>query len=925
MKTKSMKNADPAVKSSPLALPLLRTKLNPPARQPHIIPRPRLIQLLNEGLKSKLILISAPPGYGKTSLLGDWIQNSSLKTAWYAIDENDKNPLFFLTYTISSLQNINPSIGNAAITSLQSPHPPPMESILTSLINDIVQVRHDVIFVLDDYHLIDTPPIQALLGFLIEHLPDNMHLIIASRSDPSLPLARVRSLHQLTEVRAADLCFNPEEISTLFNKKWNFGLSSGEITSIADKTEGWVAGLQLLGLSLQDRTDISPFIQAFQADNRYIADYLMEEVLNRQPEPVQAFLLQTAILQRLCGPLCDTLTGQENGQDMLNRLEKANLFLFPLDKERIWYRYHRLFSDLLRHRLETARGQNLADLHLRAARWYHRQGMKEDAVKHTLAAGDYPQAARQIEDIVENFWDRGEQFKFLEWFKELPEDIFSSNPRLSIYQARAMAMSGLLDEAERILRGAEAALESWTDDRTHHQEEQSSPAVIGREKKGTAGRLATIYALLSAYRGETTKIIQFSRQAIEDLDEKDLMWRSVAATNLGFAFGWSGIGDMMSARQAFSHALDVSRQAGNTFYAMFSELCLAGIDGIQGRFEQAIETFQRLLQIAEDQGLGLTSQAGTIYGSLANILLERGESVQGRQYLLKGIEITEKGNDIAASSSNRLILAYAHLFDKNHSEALKIIEQLERETRDWAIPKWMTHVLTSLKAEIWMERGDTRAVLRWIGQRELAPENDIPYRREIEYSVLARFLITQHRYDEADNILLRMIKNAESNTRVSDAIRWRLIRVLNFYAQENKQQAAEELKNTLYLAEPGRFVRSFVAEGQPIAELLEVIAEEEKAAGVKSKSRGSLPFLKRLRLAFKEASQPGREHKEELLSDREQDVLRLIAAGCTNSEIAQKLYISLNTVRSHTKSINSKLDTHNRMQAVARAKELRLL
>jgi LuxR family maltose regulon positive regulatory protein len=925
MKTKLKKNADPSVKSSLFALPLLRTKLNPPSLQPHIIPRPRLIQLLNEGLKCKLILISAPPGYGKTSLLSDWIQTNSLKTAWYTIDENDKNPLTFLTYTISSLQNINPSIGKAAFTSLQSPQPPPMESILTGLINDIVQVRHDLIFVLDDYHLIDTPPIQALLGFLIEHLPDNMHLIISSRSDPSLPLARVRSHHQLTEVRAADLCFNPEEISTLFNKKWSFGLSSGEIISIADKTEGWIAGLQLLGLSLQDRTDISPFIQAFQADNRYIADYLMEEVLNRQPEPVQDFLLQTAILQRLCGPLCDTITGQKNGQDMLNRLEKANLFLFPLDKERIWYRYHRLFSDLLLHRLEKVRGQNLAGLHLRAARWYQRQGMKEDALEHTLAARDYPQAARQIEDIVENFWDRGEQSKFLEWFKELPEEIFASNPRLSIYRARAMVMSGLLDEAERILHRAETALESWTGDKTLHEKEQLSPAVISREKKSMAGRLATIYALLSAYRGETTKIIQFSKQAIEDLDKKDLMWRSVAATNLGFAFGWSGIGDMMSARQAFSHALDVSRQAGNGFYAMFSELCLASIDGIQGRFEQAMDTFRRLLQIAEDQGLGLSSQAGTIYGSLANILLERGEWLQGKWYLDKGIEITEKGNDVAATSSNRLILAYDSMFNKNHTETMHILEQIERMAKDWQIPQWMTHVVSSLKAKIWVDQGDTRAVLRWIGQRELAPEKDIPYRREMEYSVLARFLISQRRFDEADSILNRMIENAESYTRISDAVRWRLIQVLSFSAQDAKQKAAEELKKALNLAEPGRFVRSFIAEGQPIAELLETIAEEEKAAGQKTGSRSTLPYLKRLSLAFKEVSHQKTELKDDLLSDRELEVLRLIASGNTNSEIAEKLYISINTVRSHTKSINSKLDTHNRMQAVARAKERRLL
>jgi len=907
------------------SLPLLKTKLNPPALQSHIISRPRLTRILSEGMKGKLILISAPPGYGKTSLLCDWIQKQGLKVAWFSLDENDKNPLSFLTYTITTLQTLHSGIGKAAFVSLQSPQPPPAESILTSLINDIAQIKTEVIFVLDDYHLVDTPPIQDLLGFLIEHLPANMHLIIASRADPSLPLARVRSHHQLAEIRAADLRFNPDEISALFNKKWDFNLSSNEITSIADKTEGWIAGLQLLVLSLRDREDISPFIQAFKADNRYIADYLMEEVLNRQSEQVQNFLLRTSILPRLNGPLCDALTGQSDGQNMLIRLEKANLFLFPLDKERTWYRYHRLFSDLLRHRLETTQGQNLAEFHRRAADWFQLNGMKEEAVEHTLAAQDYGQAVRLIEDIVENFWDRGEQFKFLEWFKELPEDVLASNPRLAIYQARAMVMSGMLHKAEKTLRKTESALESWPDDPPPRKGIQTEPVVAGRSKRGMSGRLATIFALLAAYRGETQKNIQFSRLAIEDLDEKDLMWRSVVATNLGFAFGWSGIGDMMSARQAFSHALDVSRRAGNGFYAMFSELCLASIDGIQGRFEQAMQTFRRLLQIADDQGLGFSSQAGTIYGSLANILLERGEWIQGKHYLRKGMELTEKGSDVAAKSSNRIIFAYESMFNKNPSETMVILEQIERMTKDWHIPQWMTHVVSSLKARIWLDRGEKRDVLRWIDERGLNPQNDIPYRREMEYSVLARYLITQKRYDEAASILDRMIKNAERNTRISDAIRWRMIQVLNFFAQDEKSKAREELKKVLYIAEPGRFVRSIIAEGQPIAELLKTIVEEEKVSAKKPPSGIPLPYLKRLILAFKELSLQDPESEDDLLSDRELEVLRLIAAGCTNSEIAEKLYISLNTVRSHTKSINSKLDAHNRMQAVARAKERRLL
>ena len=420
----------------------LRTKLYVPQLQSKWISRSRLVKQMDEGFGRKLTLISAPAGFGKTTLLVDWIHQKKIPVAWLSVDQGDNDPVNFFTYVIAGLQTLEVGIGKAALTLLQIPQPPPIESILINLINDLIRIPTDVALVLDDYHLVDVKPIHDMIAFLLDHMPTQFHIILATRSDPPLPLARIRSHNQMTELRAADLGFTADETSILFNKSLNLRISTEDIHLLETRTEGWIAGLQLAALSLSGHKDPSHFINAFKGDNRYIADYLIEEVLNRQPEHSRNFLLQTSILGRLSGSLCDAVTKQENSRQMLIALEKANLFVIPLDDERRWYRYHHLFADLLKQRLRLTHGGLVAELHRRASQWLKNNGFKNEAVDHAFAAQDYSQAVQLIEEIAETNWDRARESRLIRWLRKLPDAQINANPSLSIFYARELFKSG---------------------------------------------------------------------------------------------------------------------------------------------------------------------------------------------------------------------------------------------------------------------------------------------------------------------------------------------------------------------------------------------------------------------------------------------------------------------------------------------------
>lgn len=904
---------------------VLSTKFYIPRLRPYIVSRPRLLEKLNEVKERELALVSAPAGFGKTTLLSDWISQVKMPAAWISLDAGDNDIVHFLIYMIASLQQIKKDVGRVILTMLEIPQLPPVETLLAALINDIASIQKDFVLVLDDYHLVTTPIVHRAIQFLLEHLPQNMHLVIATRSDPPLPLSRLRSLNQLVELRAGDLCFNTDETSVFLNEKLSLGLSHGEIVMLESRIEGWIAGLHLAALSMQGREDLGSFIQEFKGDNRYIFDYLMEEVLNRQPEHIQSFLIQTSILDRLSGSLCDAVTGQKNSQQILNDLEKADLFLFPLDDERQWFRYHHLFADLLEHRLRQTHGDLLPELRRRAGEWCVRSGMKDQAVNHAIAAGDSEWAVSLIEEIAEDIWDRGQQAKLLKWFEAIPDELIDTNIQLCILYARALNVSGHQEAAEKKLRTAQNLLDSAEDRIAVTSSSVSGPPFkLGRNE--LKGRIAVILSFVAAYKGDMLQLMQYARQAMESLHEKDLTWRAVAALALGFVHGWSGDGDLMSARYAFSEAKKVSEMSGNSYFYIYASSCLAGIDALQGRLKQAEETYKYLLNYAEENGLSETSMAGSVLGSWGGILCEWNKLGEGIRAIEKGIELTALGHDTVLLASNRIQMARASFLTGDYKRAQRVVHEIEKADSEFQIPPWLIHWASALKAEIWMASGDMDAVSRWVKERGLNNDDEITNRREYEHLALARFLMAQDGLDEAERLLTRLIRSAESGTRVYSLIQMRLLKALIAQERDKKKEALDEVRQALYLGEPGSFMRSFIKEGSHVAELLEIVLEEEKAGRPGKKAGLSQNYIKKLLLAFK-ADVPSKkvDGLTEPLSEREREVLILIAGGLSNQEIARKLFISLNTVRTHTKNINSKLNVHNRTQAAARAKELKLI
>jgi LuxR family maltose regulon positive regulatory protein len=865
-----------------------------------------------EGFERRLTLISAPAGFGKTTLLADWVNKHKIPVAWFSVDRGDNDPAHFLTYVILGLQSLEAGTGRAALTMLQSPQPPPIESILINLINDAIRIPRDIALILDDYHLIDAKRVHELIAFLLENLPEKLHLIIATRSDPPLPLlARLRSQNQLTELRAADLSFTADETAILFNESLNLQLSTKDIDLLETRTEGWIAGLQLAALSLQGRKDPSSFLKKFKGDNRYIADYLTEEVLNRQPEHLRNFLLQTSILGRLCGSLCDAVTQQENSQQMLNTLEKANLFVIPLDEERCWYRYHHLFADLLEQRLRRNQGNLVIELHSRASQWLSNNGLKNEAVDHAFVAQDYAQAAQVMEEIVEIEWDRARESRLLRWFKKLPDEQIEANPKLLIFYAREVFKSGYPDEAERRLQAAEQMLEL--------------ASISDLNKEELRGRIAVIRAYISARTGDASRIVHFSSQALKLLPQRDLMWRSVAATTLGFGYGWAGAGDLVKAQQAFSEAMKISQAAGNIYYHIFAGSCLGSVMLMRCRFKEATDICQQLLSLAIENGIEQTGIVGSLYGSLGMILCEWNDLDEGIRLIKKGIELSEQGCDpvIMASCSTSLVRALLYRID--FAGALKVMETLNERARDFMLPPWITNTISAFNVYIWLASGDLNAALKWVKERGLSADNKLDYLREIEYLALVHILITQKQLDDADRLLQRLIENAEAGDRVYLIVEMRLWRALLFKVKEDTAAALDEARLALSLAEPSGLISIFVSKGEPVAQLLEEIIEVKKRDHDDAKAGFSLSYAKKILSAFKASTPPKIEGLMDAISERELEVLYLIAAGLSNKEIAEKLFISLNTVKTHTKNINSKLDVNSRTKAVARAKELKLI
>lgn len=865
---------------------LLATKLFIPPRRKEIVSRPRLIEKLDAAWQQdkKLTLVSAGAGYGKSTLVTEWLHGIQAKTAWLSLDEADNDPARFLAYFIAALQQVDERIGENTRLMLQSPQPLPPEVVMTSLINEITEAAAPFILVLDDYHVIHTLPIHQQLDFVVEHQPPPMRLVIITREDPPLPLARLRARGQIVEIRQDDLRFSPEECTDFLLRVMDLHLSVEEINALERRTEGWITGLQLAALSMHRCDDLRVFIKDFTGSSHYVLDYLMEEVFERQPAEEQDFLLKTSILDQLTGPLCDAVVGDRSGSSLLlDRLEHANLFIISLDQTRTWFRYHHLFAELLRQRLYSAGPGVVNELHLRACQWFAGQGLHAEAIQHALAAADWEKAAGLIGEYSVQMLRRGEVMTLLGWIRRLPDEVVRGCPNLCRDYGWALTLTGYLDAAAPYLDYAEQALQG---DREH------------------LGQVLVAQAYLARSRGDYPRAIALCKQALELVAQTDILHRSLVTFTLGFAL--LNAGRFAEAEPALLEACEAARASGNDYARLTALGLLGGIQQIQGRLHRGAEYCR--LAIEEARGSPAAAQVQLI---LASILYEWNDLDAASDQLAQALKASQTIGNRALQPEIFRYRAHIQQARGEFASALATMNELRKLAQDFESPLALA-IVAALHADLALAQGDIASASRWALRMT---ERVDPAALGMQYGMTqARLLLAQGKLPEAEKILAELYETCTKGGLVSKMIE---IRALQALAAAAPGESLRVLSEALKIAQPEGFMRTFVDNGEPMKALLERL----KTQGGESKQ-----YAINLLAAFGKTGMVQLSHPvAEPLSERELQVLRLVADGLSNGEISARLVVSVGTVKSHVHTIIEKLGVSSRTQAVAKSKELGLI
>lgn len=911
------------------AVPLLATKRYAPRRRARLVTRPRLLARLDRGIESRLTLVAAPAGSGKSTLLADWLAATPAHrrtTAWVSLDPGDNDPALFWTYVITALHALPPAPGGNALALLHGPQPPPIASVLATLINDLAAIDDDVVLVLDDYHVIQSRPIHEALAVLLDHVPPNLHLVIATREDPPLALPRLRARGHLTELRAADLRFSPDETTAFLNDVMGLAIETHDIAALEARTEGWIAGLQLAALSMQGRTNVAGFVRAFAGDDRYVVDYLADEVLQRQSEGIRRFLLETAILDRLSGSLCDAVTGGGDGAAVLETLERGNLFVVPLDDVRHWYRYHHLFADVLRARLAAERPDRIATLHRNASAWFERHGSTADAIRHALAGGDAARAADLVERAAPAMRRNRQEATLLGWFRALPDDLVRCRPVLSVGYASALLGNNDLEGVEDRLRDAER----WLEPTPIEAEPPAAPSlgmvVVDHEAfRRLPGVIAVSRAGRALALGDLPATVAHAKRALDLVDADDLVWRGAAAAILGLA-AWAS-GDLAAAHRSYAAGMASLRQAGNVADAIAGAVTLADIRIAQGRLREARRVCEQALHLATKQGEPTLRGAADMHVGLSALHREYGDLDAATQHLATSKDLGEHMG--FPQNPYRWCVAMARIRQARGDldGALELLHEADRRYVGDFSPN--VRPIAAMTARVWVAQGRLDDALAWAREQDLSTDDEPSYLREFAHLTLARALLAQAAHErterplnQAINLLERLLTAAEAGERRGSAIDILVLRALAGQQRDDAPAAVASLARALLLVEPDGYVRTFVDEGDAMRRLLRQVADGPVAGAC----------ARRLLGAF-DAPPPPSSHPTqtaatvllEPLTAREIEILRLIAAGLRNQEIADRLFIGLPTVKRHVANAYAKLDVGHRTEAVAKAQALNLL
>ncbi|HEX5289958.1 MAG TPA: LuxR C-terminal-related transcriptional regulator, partial [Streptosporangiaceae bacterium] len=888
---------------------------------------------LDEGGGGGLVLACAPAGYGKTVLLAEWVRRGRRPVAWLSLDAADNDPARFWRHAVAALDRVRPGISGRLGPLLGPPPPPSFEPLVTALINEVAgqpDADEALLLVLDDYHVISSPLVHESLGFLLEHRPGGLQLALTSRSDPPLALARLRARGQLTELRAGELRFTSPEAAALLQQvaaepgggRSGAPLPDAVAAALAARTEGWAAGLQLAGLSLRGRSDVDGFVAAFTGSHRYVLDYLAEEVLEHQGEQVRTFLLETSVLERLSGPLCDAVTGRPGSQALLEEAERAGLFVVPLDEVRGWWRYHHLFADLLRVRLQQEKPDRAAQLHRNAAAWYAERGLADDAIRHAVAAGELTWAARLIEQNFDAAHSlRGEAATVQRWLTPLPADLVRSRPRLLLAQAVPAATGGRLEAAEQLVDAAERA---YADQGADAGEEPFEPTIgpAGSLLVNVPATIALVRGYLAQLRGDARGTAEFGSRAVAESRDDEWILRSVAQVQLAVA-GWLD-GRLDEAERAFADGIAGRRAAGLSTWGAWASYELCQVQYARGRLDAAVRTCEQALEAAGRTGQPPSPAAGPAYAGLAELAYQRNDLDGALDHAERGIALCRSFVYTMPLAAGLATLAWIRQAGGDPAGALDAMDEAVRAIP--GPPPGLLNPIPARRARLLLAQGDLAAAARWTQQNGLTADDQPDYSREPGQLVLARVLLAQRRPGPALVLLDRLYAAAAAQERVGSLIEIGALRALALAASGQDGDAVNALADALMLACPQGYVRGFADEGPPMAALLaRLIAAQRSGSGFGAAAEVPLGCLARLQRALSTQRVTPEVGLVDPLTSRELEVLEMLAVGASNQAIASQLVVTLDTVKKHVSHVLSKLGAANRTEAVARARELSLI